>query len=97
MATRYALAMSRFISDQNGRAIEDATVTVYAWNGSDWTLATIYADYTGGSAITGSAVTTDEEGAFSFFASDDDYPLTTSFRLVVTKENYQTKTLDHVR
>ncbi|MFZ3043875.1 MAG: hypothetical protein WA058_02075 [Minisyncoccia bacterium] len=97
MATRYALAMSRFVSDQNGRAIEGATVTVYAWNGSDWTLATIYDAYTGGSVIAGSVVTTDAEGAYLFFVSDSDYPLTTSFKLVVSKENYDTKILEHVR
>jgi hypothetical protein len=92
---RYALAMTRFISDQNGRAIAGATVTVYVQETG--ALATIYAAQSGGSAIDGSVVTTDDEGYYIFFVDDEDYGLTTHFKLVVTKAGYDTKTLEWVR
>jgi hypothetical protein len=96
MATPYRLCRPPYATDQNGRAIAGATVTFYVQ--ATGALATIYLDEALTLPITGSAVTTDSDGMFAgYYISDDDYPLNTSFKLVVAKANYETRTEQWVR
>lgn len=96
MATPYRLCRPPYVTDQNGRAIASATVTFYVQ--ATGALATIYSDEALTTAITGSVVTTDSDGMFAdYYISDDDYPLNTSFKLVIAKANYDGKTEEWVR
>jgi len=96
MATPYKLCRSPYVTDQNGKAIVGATVTFYVQ--STGALATIYSDEALTTAISGSVVTTDSNGSFaSYFISDDDYALNTSFKLVIAKDTYDTQTEEWVR
>ena len=83
-----------FIQDGNGRAIEDVTVTVY--EADTTTLATIYAAKSGGTAITGSYVTTSASGYFLFYIDTVDYTEETFFDIVPTKSGYEFDTIEDV-
>jgi hypothetical protein len=83
-----------FIQDGNGRAIEDVTVTVY--EADTTTEATIYAAKSGGSAITGSYVTTSASGYFLFYIDDSDYATLQLFDLVPAKSGYEFDTIADV-
>ena len=89
--------MSRFIyhgtnRDGSGNVISDATVTVYL--AGTTTAATIYSEVSGGSAISGSAITTGTDGSFEFFVDSSDYATSQYFKVVLTKSGYATKTYD---
>ena len=77
--------------DGNGRVIKDGTVTVYLAGTS--TPATIYADETTVTPITGSVVTTATDGLFGFWI---DMVSGQKFKLVLSKANYVTQTYDDV-
>jgi hypothetical protein len=60
------------IISPTGRPVSNATVSVY--NYGTTTLATLYGDSAGGSA-TSNPITTDSNGAFSFYAADGRYSI----------------------
>ena len=60
------------IQNTDGTAVWGATVKVYVYGTS--TLATIYSD-NGSTVISNSAVTTDVQGEFSFYAANGRYSL----------------------
>jgi len=96
MPTPYRLARPPYVSDQNGKALAGAVVTFYVQETG--ALATIYSDVGLTTVIPGSAITTDANGRFdSYFISDDDYPLTTSFKLTVVKVRYESFQEEYVR
>jgi len=85
------------LKDQNGAVLRSASVTVYL--AGTTTLATIYAtDPTPGgvSAVSGSVVTTDTDGYFSFWISLTDYTGDQEFKIIIVKSGYGTKTYDYI-
>jgi hypothetical protein len=79
--------------DGNGRVIVGATVSVYL-SGTSIT-ATIYTEYTGGTAV--HSVTSDlSNGSFIFFMDDTEYSNTDMFRVTVSKPGYETQTYDYI-
>ncbi len=72
--------------DNNGTIIPSATVTVTDADTS--TASTIYAAKSGGSAISGGAVTSDSNGRFIFYVDDGDYVSGDQFDLAVSKTGY---------
>lgn len=92
--------MARFILQGNahdgmGKRINEATVTVYLANST--TLATIYAAVSGGSAISGSTVETDEAGHWNCFIDEDDYDSDQRFKAIITKTNFLSATYDYLQ
>ena len=92
--------MARFpfestLTDQQGHIIASGTVTVSLTGTS--TVATIYAASSGGSALTGGAITTGTDGSFSFWVDEADYARSQRFRLVLNGgAEFANRTLDDV-
>lgn len=83
------------MTDQQGHVIAGGTVTVYLTGTT--TLAEIFAAETGGSAISGSVVTSDSNGAFKFWIDNTTYASTQRFRLVLNGgAGFASRTLDDV-
>ena len=87
-------AYQNYIQDGNGRAVSGAIVTVY--KADTTTLATIYAAKSGGSAISGSTVTTSLSGYFIFYIDNADYPATQLFDITPSKSGYSFDTISDV-
>ena len=92
--------MARFIYQNHimtgdGKIVEDATVTVYLADTT--TTATIRTAKTGGSTITGAAVTTDSDGYFKFYVDDGDHAAAQLFDIVASKTGYISKTYEDVK
>ena len=92
--------MARYIyqtqtRDGFGRVIQGATATVYL--ATTTTLATIYSQSSGGSAISGSSVVCDSRGYFSFWVDDSDYALSQAFKVVTSMQGYQSITFDNLQ
>lgn len=87
------MARYRFQStfvDGVGRVVSGGQVTVY--KAGTTTLATIYSTETTGTAVSGSVITTDDTGFFSFWVDDDDYPKSQRFDIVLSKTGFDTRT-----
>ena len=79
------------VRDKKGYALESATVTVY--EADTTTAATIYSAKTGGTAISGSELTTDSGGRYTFYVDDGDYSSGQQFDIVIAKSGYSGYTL----
>lgn len=79
--------------DSQGNALSGGSATVYTDSGA---LATIYSAETGGSAVAGSIITTDTNGAFEFYVDTIDYPLTQQFNVTVSKLNYSSSSITDI-
>lgn len=80
--------------DGSGRIVPSASVTVYLAGLT--TLASIYSAESGGLAVTGSVVTTDSAGKFSFWVDDTEYTPQQKFKLTLSKTGYVTKSWDNI-
>ena len=80
--------------DQYGNTIPQATITVYLTG--TLTLATIYSSSVGGSPITGSYVTSDNFGFYSFWIDRLSYSYSQKFRITVAKAGIDTKIYDDI-
>ena len=83
-----------YVQDANGKIVTSASITVH--EADTTTLATIYSAASGGSVVTGSVVTSDDNGYFKFYISNGDYDITRIFDITISKANYQTTTLEDV-
>ena len=83
-----------FVQDGNGAVVTSATITVYEAGTS--TKATIYAAVSGGSAISGSAVTSDASGYYQFFVDDTDYSTIDKFDIEVAKAGYNIANIEDI-
>lgn len=87
------MARYRFQStfvDGLGRVVSGGQVTVY--KAGTTTLATIYSTETTGTAVSGSVLTTDSTGFFSFWVDDEDYSKSQRFDIVLSKTGFDTRT-----
>jgi len=80
--------------DNNGTRIPSATVTIT--DADTTTASTIYAAKSGGSAISGGAVTSDSNGRFIFYVDDGDYVSGDQFDIAVSKTGYVAQTYSDV-
>lgn len=78
--------------DGAGNIVPSATVSVYL--AGTTTAASVYAAYTGGTAV--SSVTTGTDGVFEFYIDDTDYAGTQQFKIVISKSNYSSITRDYL-
>jgi hypothetical protein len=78
--------------DGNGRVVDDGNVTVYL--AGTTTLATIYADKTTVTPVTGSVVQSGTDGHWSFYIDTTDYGYGQLFKIVLSKACYTSKTYD---
>lgn len=76
--------------DGLGRVVSGGQVTVY--KAGTTTLATIYSTETTGTAVSGSVLTTDSTGFFSFWVDDEDYSKSQRFDIVLSKTGFDTRT-----
>jgi hypothetical protein len=79
-------------TDGNGRRIDSATVSVYL--AGTITVASVYAAEAGGSPV--NSVTTDTSGYYSFWIDDGDYTNAQLFKIIMSKANFQSKTIDDI-
>jgi hypothetical protein len=79
-------------TDGNGRRIDSATVSVYL--AGTTTVASVYAAEAGGSPV--NSVTTDTSGYYSFWIDDGDYTNAQLFKTIMSKANFQSKTIDDI-
>jgi len=77
-----------------GRVVPGGTVTVYL--AETETLATIYEQETGGSAVEGSQVTSDNNGHYYFFVDEGDYTSSQRFKVVLSKTGYVSQAYDYL-
>jgi len=83
----------RYVLDEQGNAIEGATISVY--EAGTTTPAKIYTSEDATQHV--SSVTTGSDGSFEFWVDSDDYdPLTQEFKIVATKAGLVSKTFDYV-
>ncbi len=79
-------------TDGTGNIVVGGTATVYEFKSaapsSPDTTATIYTAYSGGSVITGGAITTDSNGAYLAWVDDGDYSTGDVFTLILSKDTY---------
>jgi hypothetical protein len=75
-----------------GTVIPLAVVNVYAAGST--TVVNVYAASTGGAHIT--SVTADAYGIFTFFVDEADYYQSQKFKVVITKTNFATQTIDNI-
>lgn len=80
--------------DQNGNAVQEGNITVYLAGTTD--LATIYSVVSGGSAVTGSVVTSDNSGNYSFYVDTDDYSFTQLFKIIPSKDTFVSVPRDYI-
>lgn len=83
------------VQDRNGNVLSGATVTVYLANST--TLASIYSAISGGTAITGSAVTSDSAGKYTFYIDDSEYPPNQRFKIIASMTGYASQTDDYIK
>lgn len=76
-----------------GAVMQGATVQVYL--AGTTTLAIIYPDAVS-AAITGSLVTSGQDGRFYFWVDTGDYALTQLFKVVGSLSGYQSQTVDNL-
>ena len=81
-------------SPTSGGAISGATVTVYLTGTS--TLATIYSASLGGSAVSGSQVSTNSDGFYKFYVDDGDYTIDQLFAMTMAGSGFDTTTFSDV-
>jgi hypothetical protein len=79
-------------TDGNGRRIDSATVSIYL--AGTTTAASVYAASAGGSPV--NSVTTDTSGYYSFWIDDGDYTNAQLFKIIMSKANFQSKTIDDI-
>lgn len=90
--------MARYIysgttRDGAGKIISAATIAVYLAGGT--TAASVYAAYSGGTAV--NSVTSSTDGTFTFYVDDSDYTAgSQKFKIVVSKTGYSSQTYDYV-
>lgn len=82
------------INSSTGLPMAGATVTFYL-NGVG-TLATVYADKTTATPISGSSVTSDSQGFFAVFVDTKDYALRQGFKYTASKAGVPSFTLDGI-
>ena len=85
--------MSRYVfngttRDKAGIALASATATVYLADTT--TAATIYDAKSGGTAVSGAALTTDSGGRYIFYVDDTDYVSGQQFDVMISKSGYST-------
>lgn len=86
---------SHFV-DGNGSIVTGGNATIYLTGTT--TVATIYENESGGSAVANGQLTTDSgDGSFSFFVDTADYDLTQEFRIVLSKSGYSSQTYDNIK
>lgn len=78
--------------DGAGNIVPSATVSVYL--AGTTTAASVYATYTGGTAV--NSVTTGTDGSFEFYVDDTDYAGTQRFKIVISKTGYSSITRDYI-
>lgn len=80
--------------DGEGNKVSGGSATFYVFNSSNpsspSSLATIYSTISGGSAVSGSVVTTDDNGAYLAFIDEVDYMADQVFSLVLSKSTHKT-------
>lgn len=81
--------------DGYGNVVPSGTITVYTEGFA--ALATCYADTSTATTISGSQITTDSKGYFSFYIDSKDYINTQKFAVRLQKTNYQTVDYPNVR
>lgn len=81
--------------DQNGCGVASGTVTVYL--AGTTTLAIIYSAISGGSAVSGSALTTDSKGYWYCYVDETDYGSSQRFKVSLSKQGYATTSYDYIR
>lgn len=84
-----------YIQDGNGVIVASASIVVYL--AGTTTLATIYSAESGGSAVSGSTVTSDSNGFFSFYIDTDDYAADQLFKITWSKTGYTGSSFDNLR
>jgi len=83
-------------TDEFGTVVNSASIAVY--NIRTPTLATIYASWSGGSAVTSSTVFTNSFGLWRCYVDDNDFPMPGSeWDLVAKKPGYNTQSYTAVR
>lgn len=80
--------------DGNGSVVSGGSITAYL--AGTTTLSTIYSVSTGGSSVSGSAVTSSNDGHFYFYIDEADYPPTQLFKITLSKTGYETNTYDDI-
>lgn len=75
-----------------GAVLASATVTIYL--AGTTTPASVYEASSGGASV--ASVTTDTYGRWTFYADVADYPFTQQYKVVATKDGYDTITLDNI-
>jgi len=78
--------------DQNGTIIPSATISVFLAGTA--TAASIYTASAGGSPV--NSVTSDSNGAFSFYVDDTDYISSQLFKITLTKTGFSSQTFDDI-
>jgi len=69
------------LTDQQGHIVVGGSITVYLTG--TLTAATIYSASSGGSAVTGSKVTSGSDGSYSFWIDESDYGVDQLFRVTL--------------
>ena len=77
--------------DGNGKVILSATVAVYL--SGTTTAASVYSASSGGTAVN-SVTSSATDGSFSFYVDTSDYATSQRFKLVISKTNYDSLTVD---
>lgn len=89
--TRY-IYQGTFV-DQLGNVIPSGTITVYL--AGTTTAASVYTASTGGTAVNNVTSST-TNGTFLFYVDPDDYNLTQQFKIVLSKTNFASQTVDNI-
>ena len=80
--------------DVNGSVIPNATVTIYLAGGV--TLATVYADSTTGTPLSGSQTTTNPKGGYKYYVDSADYLTLQLFKEIIKATGYDDVTYDDI-
>ena len=79
-------------ADGAGKIVKDGSATVYEYNTAapsvPVTLATVYDEQTGGSAISASVITTDANGGYIFWVDTDDYNINQILSIILSKSTH---------
>jgi hypothetical protein len=78
--------------DGAGNIVPSATVSVYL--AGTTTVASVYAAYTGGTAV--NSVTSGTDGVYEFYVDDTDYAVGQRFKIYISKTGYSSITHDYV-
>jgi len=83
------------LTDQQGHVVVGGSITVYLTG--TLTAATIYSASSGGSAVTGSKVTSGSDGSYSFWIDESDYGVDQLFRVTLNGGSaFTTRTIDNI-